>query len=54
MVTSLIPDAQGGQPTGGHVRWRDVSTAPDPERDAKLGRIEEVVDRFPDPVFAFG
>ncbi|MFF7048213.1 IS630 family transposase [Streptomyces griseorubiginosus] len=27
--------------------------SPDPERDAKLDHIEEVVDRFPDRVFAF-
>ena len=30
--------------------WKE---SPDPERDAKLDRIEEVLDRFPDRVFAF-
>jgi len=30
--------------------WKE---SPDPEREAKLGRIEEVLDRFPDRVFAF-
>lgn len=31
--------------------WKE---SPDPERDAKLDRIEQVLDRFPDRVFAFG
>ncbi|MEU9623482.1 IS630 family transposase [Streptomyces sp. NPDC048155] len=31
-------------------RWKE---SPDPERDAKLDRIEEVLERFPDRVFAF-
>lgn len=30
--------------------WKE---SPDPERDAKLDRIEEVLERFPDRVFAF-
>jgi hypothetical protein len=30
--------------------WKE---SPDPEREAKLDRIEEVLDRFPDWVFAF-
>ncbi|KPI19846.1 hypothetical protein OK006_9592 [Actinobacteria bacterium OK006] len=30
--------------------WKE---SPDPERDAKLDRIEHVLDRFPDRVFAF-
>ena len=30
--------------------WKE---SPDPERDAKLDRIEQVLDRFPDRVFAF-
>lgn len=30
--------------------WKE---SPDPERDAKLDRIEEVLDRFPDRVFSF-
>ncbi|MFI1169620.1 IS630 family transposase [Streptomyces sp. NPDC020801] len=30
--------------------WKE---SPNPERDAKLDRIEEVLDRFPDRVFAF-
>jgi hypothetical protein len=30
--------------------WKEP---PDPERDAKLDRIEHVLDRFPDRVFAF-
>ncbi|MFJ4633684.1 IS630 family transposase [Streptomyces sp. NPDC088847] len=30
--------------------WKE---SPDPERDTKLDRIEEVLDRFPDRVFAF-
>lgn len=30
--------------------WKESS---DPERDAKLDRIEQVLDRFPDRVFAF-
>jgi transposase len=30
--------------------WKE---SPDPERDAKLDRIEEVLDRFADRVFAF-
>ncbi|MEV6740086.1 IS630 family transposase [Streptomyces sp. NPDC051104] len=30
--------------------WKE---SPDPERDVKLDRIEEVLDRFPDRVFAF-
>jgi transposase len=30
--------------------WKE---SPDPDREAKLDRIEEVVDRFPDRVFAF-
>lgn len=30
--------------------WKE---SPAPERDAKLDRIEEVLDRFPDRVFAF-
>lgn len=30
--------------------WKE---SPDPEREAKLDRIEEVLDRFPDRVFAF-
>ncbi|MER5645105.1 IS630 family transposase [Streptosporangium sp. NPDC002524] len=30
--------------------WKE---SPDPDRDAKLDRIEEVLDRFPDRVFAF-
>ncbi|MEU4013402.1 IS630 family transposase [Streptomyces pseudogriseolus] len=30
--------------------WKE---SPDPERDAKLDRIEEVLNRFPDRVFAF-
>ncbi|CAM5674942.1 hypothetical protein SHIRM173S_12262 [Streptomyces hirsutus] len=30
--------------------WKEY---PDPERDAKLDRIEQVLDRFPDRVFAF-
>ncbi len=30
--------------------WKE---SPDPEREAKLNRIEEVLDRFPDRVFAF-
>jgi hypothetical protein len=30
--------------------WKD---SPDPERDAKLDRIEQVLERFPDRVFAF-
>lgn len=31
--------------------WKE---SPDPDREAKLDRIEEVLDRFPDRVFAFG
>lgn len=30
--------------------WKE---SPDPEREAKLDRIDEVLDRFPDRVFAF-
>ncbi|WP_338060790.1 IS630 family transposase [Streptomyces viridochromogenes] len=30
--------------------WKE---SPDPDRDAKLNRIEQVLDRFPDRVFAF-
>jgi len=30
--------------------WKE---SPDPERDAKLDRIEQVLERFPDRVFAF-
>ncbi len=30
--------------------WKE---SPDPDREAKLDRIEEVLDRFPDRVFAF-
>ncbi|WTL66069.1 hypothetical protein OG339_06615 [Streptosporangium sp. NBC_01495] len=30
--------------------WKE---SPDPDREAKLDRIEEVFDRFPDRVFAF-
>lgn len=30
--------------------WKE---SPDPDRDAKLGRIEQVLERFPDRVFAF-
>ncbi|WP_310729548.1 IS630 family transposase [Streptomyces sp. N2A] len=30
--------------------WKE---SPDPERDAKLGRIEHVLERYPDRVFAF-
>jgi transposase len=30
--------------------WKE---SPDPDREAKLDRIEEVMDRFPDRVFAF-
>lgn len=30
--------------------WKE---SPDPELDAKLDRIEEVLERFPDRVFAF-
>jgi hypothetical protein len=30
--------------------WKE---SPDPERDAKLDRIERVLERFPDRVFAF-
>jgi transposase len=30
--------------------WKE---SPDPDRDAKLDRIEQVLDRFPDRVFAF-
>ncbi len=30
--------------------WKE---SPDPDRDAKLDRIEEVLDRFPERVFAF-
>lgn len=32
---------------------QDVEGVPRPDREAKLDRIEEVVDRFPDRVFAF-
>lgn len=31
----------------------EESTDPDPDREAKLDRIEHVLDRFPDRVFAF-
>lgn len=31
----------------------DIAASPDPHRDAKLDRIEQVLDRFPDRVFAF-
>ena len=34
-------------------RTKTRKESPDPERDAKLHRIEEVLDRFPDRVFAF-
>ncbi|GIH21656.1 hypothetical protein Raf01_98280 [Rugosimonospora africana] len=34
-------------------RTKACKESPDPEREAKLDRIEEVVDRFPDRVFAF-
>jgi hypothetical protein len=30
--------------------WKE---SPEPDREAKLDRIEEVLDRFPDRVFAF-
>lgn len=30
--------------------WKE---SPDPEREAKLGRIEQILNRFPDRVFAF-
>ena len=32
---------------------QDLEGVPDPEREAKLDRIEHVLDRFPDRVFAF-
>nr|WP_280855069.1 MULTISPECIES: IS630 family transposase [unclassified Streptomyces] len=34
-------------------RTKTWKGSPDPDRDAKLDRIEEVLDRFPDRVFAF-
>lgn len=34
-------------------RTKTRTESPDPEREAKLDRIEEVVDRFSDRVFAF-
>lgn len=34
-------------------RTRTWKESPDPDRDAKLDRIEQVLDRFPDRVFAF-
>ncbi|GHD04154.1 hypothetical protein GCM10010313_20090 [Streptomyces violarus] len=32
---------------------QDLAESPDPEREAKLDRIDHVLDRFPDRVFAF-
>ncbi|SCF67309.1 hypothetical protein GA0115254_110717 [Streptomyces sp. Ncost-T10-10d] len=34
-------------------RTKAWEESPDPEREAKLDRIEHVLDRFPDRVFAF-
>jgi hypothetical protein len=35
------------------VRIKTWKESPDPDREAELDRIEEVLDRFPDRVFAF-
>jgi hypothetical protein len=37
-------------PSSAPKTWKE---SPDPERDTKLDRIEHVLDRFPDRVFAF-
>ncbi|MGV9249548.1 hypothetical protein [Streptomyces sp. NPDC003710] len=34
-------------------RTKTWEESPDPERDAELDRLEEVLDRFPDRAFAF-
>src|SRR5258708_7533936 len=41
------------EPSTSFHRPRTGKTSADPDKDAKLGRIEHVTSRFPDPCFAF-
>ena len=48
---SKVSTLKGKRPTFQRTKtWKE---SPDPERDAKLDRIEQVLERFPDRVFAF-